>query len=214
MSFDRLKRPTLSFTQVPNDLICSPFLSCKAKTVYCYLISRPDDWKFYTKEIVKNMKETINTVESAIKELIAFGWIEKEQIRVNGRFSHSVYSLYYEVSTVPQNTVYGKTVNDKTVNGILIPTNTNSTNTKRNNTDTTSSRSDFSFNSFREEFILKYKHGFHLSDCKPWSKDTLFKIDDDNKIFNTVSNKLINKDDAYIVWNYLYEKFKIQNQGL
>ncbi|MCX6051396.1 MAG: helix-turn-helix domain-containing protein [Campylobacterales bacterium] len=213
MSFDRLKRPTLSFTQVPNDLICSPFLSCKAKTVYCYLISRPDDWKFYTKEIVKNMKESIDTVNSAINELIASGWIEKELIRVGGKFSHSVYTMYYEVLTVKVKTVHGKTTHDETAHGFLPSTNTNSTNTKRNNTDTTSSRSDFSFNSFREEFILKYKHGFHLSDCKPWSKDTLFKIDDDNKIFNTVSNKLINKDDAYIVWNYLYEKFKNKNQG-
>jgi len=58
---DRLKKPKMDFTQVPNDLICSTDISCKSKAVYCYLVSRPNDWKFYTTEIVNNMKESLNT---------------------------------------------------------------------------------------------------------------------------------------------------------
>jgi len=37
---DRLIKPRMQFTQVPNDLIYSTDISCKAKAIYCYLISR------------------------------------------------------------------------------------------------------------------------------------------------------------------------------
>ena len=130
MSFDRLRKPQQRFTQVPNGLICSPELTAKAKAVYCYLISRPDDWKFYTSEIATNMYESEKTVKKAIKELISFGWIDKQQIRVKGKYSHNVYSIYYEVSTVNPKTVGGKTDDHKTDDHFLPPTNTNNTNTE------------------------------------------------------------------------------------
>lgn len=118
---DVLKKPTLPFTQIPNELICSDNISAKAKAVYCYLCSRPNDWEFYTKEIEKNFKEGRDFITSAISELQLHGWISKFQVREGGKFSHTVYAIFY--------TANGKAVNGQTVNGKPATTNTDNTNT-------------------------------------------------------------------------------------
>lgn len=132
---DILKKQQLNFTMIPNTLICDPTISSKAKAVYCYLYSRPDDWQFYTKEIEKNFKEGRDAINSAISELISFGWIEKEQVRISGRFSHNEFTINIEQKAVNGITVNGKAVNGKTVNGKSAPTNTNRTNTEITNTE-------------------------------------------------------------------------------
>lgn len=77
----RLYKESTGFTQISNDIITNPNMSIKAKAVYCYLFSRPDGWVFYRSEIVKNFKESIKTIDSALKELADAGIIRKIQIR-------------------------------------------------------------------------------------------------------------------------------------
>ena len=203
MSHDRLIKPRVKFTQVPNDLICSSELTGIQKAVYCYLLSRPDDWKFYTSEIAKNMKESKDTIYKALKELIKFGWIEKKQIRkANGTFSHNVFTLFYEALTVSEKTVNGKTVNGKTVNGNLATTNTNTTNTKKTNNNSTCKRENF--RKFKEQFLKNIGDSFFYTSGIGWLSDTAFKIEN-GLIKNVVSNKIISKDESLKIWNYLYD---------
>ena len=195
MTHDRLRKPKMDFTQVPNDLICSPEISCKGKAVYCYLISRPDDWKFYTKEIVKNMKESINTVETALKELIDYGWIEKQRYRdEKGHLRHSIYTLFYEALSKPQKTKLGKTKLGKTKIGKLIPTNTKQTNTKQTNTNLTkekkkkeiivSSPSSLKVANFLLSKILGVNPNFKVNNFDRWMIDIDLSINEDKRTEN------------------------------
>lgn len=123
---NRMKRNPFPFTAVPNELICNPEITAKSKAIYCYLLSRPDNWIFYTEEIANNFKEGREAIASALKELIDFGWIAKEQIRKeDGTFSHNEYEIFPSPNyAVTENTVNGKAVNGKS--------STNNTNNNKN----------------------------------------------------------------------------------
>ena len=91
----KLYKEQTGFTQISNEIITNPNLSAKAKAVYCYLFSRPDGWVFYRSEIVKNFKESIKTIDIALKELSDYGVIEKVQRRSSeGVFSGFDIKMY------------------------------------------------------------------------------------------------------------------------
>jgi len=48
------ERLELNFAQVPKTALKDSKLSLKAKGLYSYLFSLPEDWKVYKTEIVKN----------------------------------------------------------------------------------------------------------------------------------------------------------------
>lgn len=92
------------FSQIPNELIASPNISGKAKAVYCYFISKPDNWTFYLGDMVCNMKEGEDAIRSAISELVKTGWIDREQLKVDGKYSGSriTVRLSSSVTSLPQ----------------------------------------------------------------------------------------------------------------
>ena len=71
-------------------------LSWKAKGLLCYMLSMPDDWKFYESELTKHAKDGRDSFRSAIKELILNGYINKgERIRDNkGLLKGYEYTVY------------------------------------------------------------------------------------------------------------------------
>ena len=82
------------FTIIPNALINDNNLSDRARFIFVYMASKPDDWIFYNSEISKSLKLTIDTLRKYMKELFASGWITKhEQIREMGMFGPNVYVL-------------------------------------------------------------------------------------------------------------------------
>lgn len=66
MKLDREKVP---FTQIANEILYRKDLSLKAKGMYAYLFSKPDDWNFAGDRIVRECKEGRKVVFSALKEL-------------------------------------------------------------------------------------------------------------------------------------------------
>ena len=75
-------------------------LSAKAKGILLYLLSRPDDWRVFEAEILKNFSDGRDSIRSGIKELIQFGYIKRSQKRNElGRMSGYEYEVY-EVSSV------------------------------------------------------------------------------------------------------------------
>jgi hypothetical protein len=43
----KLKKYVRNYTQVPNDIINDKRLSLKAKGLYLFLVSKPDNWDFF-----------------------------------------------------------------------------------------------------------------------------------------------------------------------
>lgn len=76
---NRIKR---NFSQLPNAVIEDENLSSKAKALFWYLASRPDDWNFINKNIQKALGiKDKDTIAKYLKELIDKGWIEREKAR-------------------------------------------------------------------------------------------------------------------------------------
>lgn len=142
---DNLKKHiTNPYSQIPNALIENPEITSKAKAVYCYLSSRPDNWVFYTKNIGDHIFEGKKAIRSALKELVKWGWITKKQLKTpQGLFLGNDIVIFDEQQHVdgsePQShpcAPYGTPANGTSPDGLHNNTdinNTNSNNTESNN---------------------------------------------------------------------------------
>ena len=61
----------------PNDLLNNPDISLKAKGLFAYIQSKPDDWSFSVERIANQVKDGIASVRTAIKELENAGYLER-----------------------------------------------------------------------------------------------------------------------------------------
>lgn len=65
------------FGAVPNDLLNNPEISFKAKGLYAYLNSKPDNWDFSVEGIASQVKEGVDSVRVGIHELEKFGYLKR-----------------------------------------------------------------------------------------------------------------------------------------
>lgn len=94
MAIIRSKR-NRNFSIIGNDLIGNSSLSFKARGLLIYMLSRPDDWKFYTTELAKrSSKEGISAIRTALEEIEKAGYlIRKKKRKDNGKFDGSDWKL-------------------------------------------------------------------------------------------------------------------------
>jgi hypothetical protein len=79
---------------IPNDLLNSVDISFKAKGLYAYIQSKPDNWEFSAERIAKQVKEGLPSVVSALKELENFGYLVRKRYQNNKGFWIVDYLLY------------------------------------------------------------------------------------------------------------------------
>lgn len=60
-------------------------LSWKAKGIIAYMLSMPDDWKFYMSELVKHSTDGERAFRAGFKELQDFGYVVRKPIREGQR---------------------------------------------------------------------------------------------------------------------------------
>jgi len=120
------------WTTVSNVHINDDRLSWKATAILTYLLSKPNDWTVYVKQLANAKKDGIKAVYSGIRELKEFGYIEHKFIHdVDGKIKHGEYIVHEEPIPVemPVNRVHepyaqkGDTVKGKTEKGTLLNTN-------------------------------------------------------------------------------------------
>ena len=69
MAIIRQKRKA-RFSIVDINVLEDERLSFKARGLLIYMLSKPDDWKFYTDELAKrSSKDGITAIKSALKEI-------------------------------------------------------------------------------------------------------------------------------------------------
>ena len=151
-----------NFTILNNTCIRDSRLSLKAKGLHTYFMSLPPNWSLYKSELVKHCKDGIESVNSALKELIEYGYVEiTEQKRSeNGRFSGKAYGFHAKpIKSIPDKllkdedepsddehrhgfpaTVKPSTVKPLTENPLLLTT--NKLNTDKQRTELTNSESE------------------------------------------------------------------------
>ena len=201
----------VNFTQVPNQIINDERVSLKAKGLYLFFVSKPDDWEFSLSGMTSQLKESKDTIISIINELCKFGYIDKVKNRNGSRQGLNDYILHLEPHRIPYSPPESKNQSLKIRVGKSESENSTTSNTKKSNTKksntSTSNKKKISFNQFRELFFnSEYRKGFTIS-LPPWSLNTGFRIDRNKMIYNTVSCRLVSKDEAYQIWQYLYSKY-------
>ena len=86
-----------NFTIIPNQLILDNTISDRARFIFVYMASKPDNWDFYIGFMCKELRLSEDTVRKYINELCEKGWIIKcEQKNISGRFGAVSYILNSE----------------------------------------------------------------------------------------------------------------------
>jgi hypothetical protein len=100
-----------NFTIIPNDIIRNKNLSDRARFLFCYMASMPDEWKFYQGVMAKELGYTKDTLRKYIEELLQTGYLNREQRRETGKFDSYDYTLNFSPCMEKPDTV--KTRNGK-----------------------------------------------------------------------------------------------------
>lgn len=94
-----------NFTILNNTCIRDSRLSLKAKGLHTYFMSLPPKWNLYKSELVKHSKDGMESVNSAIKELVKFGYVEitAQQRTSSGQFSGKAYGFHAKpIKDIPE----------------------------------------------------------------------------------------------------------------
>jgi hypothetical protein len=92
----KLYKNRRGFTQAPNDIVQDKDLSFKARGLWVYLESKPDNWNFSLKRISEESTDGIDSVRSGIHELEKVGLLLREKSFKNGQFDGYDYILELE----------------------------------------------------------------------------------------------------------------------
>jgi hypothetical protein len=104
-----------NYTTISNQLFKSKGISLKAKGLMGYLLSLPNDWNLSINGIVACSKEGRRAIGNIINELIAAGYIERNQVRKNGKFIGYDYFVFEQPKRP-----FADTTNEDTQNSIQI----------------------------------------------------------------------------------------------
>lgn len=93
-----------NYQVLPRELIFDNKLSDRARFVFCFMASKPNDWDFYLEPMAKEIGYSVETLRKYINELVKSGWLTKgEQERKEGnRYGAVIYTLNEKVLT-PEN---------------------------------------------------------------------------------------------------------------
>jgi len=95
MTIIRVHRKEKDFFVAKNEAMNSTKLSFKAKGLWAYAMSRPDDWTFSVAHLVKVSKDKEKAIYSALRELITAGYAHREQKQgEDGRWNSTDYIIF------------------------------------------------------------------------------------------------------------------------
>lgn len=87
-----IKKFDVGFTQVSNIILNDNQISLKAKGLFAYLFSKPDDWEFHISAMEKELKEKRDAILSTVNELIEHNYITRKQ-KNDGKFGGILYEF-------------------------------------------------------------------------------------------------------------------------
>lgn len=110
-----------NYSTISNAFLNDEQLSWKAKGLLTWLLTRPDNWKIFSKDLQTRSTDGRDSTNSAIEELIKNGYIERISIREKGIYRGYDYTVY---ESPPQDNRSGKpaAVNPNTENPQLVIT--------------------------------------------------------------------------------------------
>lgn len=85
-----------NFTTIDNTVLKDDRLSWKAKGLFAYLWSKPDNWDYKVTEVAKHSADGESSTSTGVKELEKYGYLKREQQNDKGCFGGSVWVLTEE----------------------------------------------------------------------------------------------------------------------
>jgi hypothetical protein len=82
-----------NFGVAPNELLNDSAISLKAKGLYVFMQSKPEDWVFSLDRIAYQNKDGKDSVRNAIYELVEAGYLIKEKVYNGKGGSLSIYKI-------------------------------------------------------------------------------------------------------------------------
>ena len=78
----------------PNELLNNKNISLKAKGLYAYIQSKPDNWDFSVKKMSCQLKEGVDGITAAVKELEDNGYLMRKKYQNDKGFFDMDYYLF------------------------------------------------------------------------------------------------------------------------
>jgi Helix-turn-helix domain len=79
-----------NFTIVSNEMIQNPDMSNKARGLYVYMLSMPDDWQFCVADLMNRSTDGRDSIKSQLNELERIGYIKRgQETNADGTFGHA-----------------------------------------------------------------------------------------------------------------------------
>ena len=89
-----------NYTTINNTIVKDNRLSWKAKGIWLYAFSRPDDWTFYVSDLINQSTDGKDAVYAGLKELEECGYLQKDQRKKeDGKFT-KVDWVFYETPNI------------------------------------------------------------------------------------------------------------------
>ena len=172
-----------NFTTINNEFIFNKNMSLKAKGLLTHLLALPNDWKLYVEEVEKWHTDGKRAIYSAFNELKENGYLEREQIRKEGKIIRWDYIIYEK----PQSSIVDIQNVDEENEDIQKRTLLNTNNTKDLNVlNTNNSKLEYPIELNLEawEYWKKYRAEQFRSKYKPIGEKAaikkLLKISENN----------------------------------
>lgn len=103
----KITKLNVPYAQVPNELLCDPAVSFKAKGLWSYIQSKPNDYDFSAERIADETADGVDSIKTALQELEDKGYLVRKRLQ-SGRVDY--------VLTFPkvENPTGGKSLRGKT----------------------------------------------------------------------------------------------------
>ena len=86
---------TKDFTVMSNHHLKNKDLSLRAKGLLSVMLSLPEEWDYTLKGLAQISKEGLDAVRAAVRELEAFGYVERRRMRnVKGQLTDTEYLIH------------------------------------------------------------------------------------------------------------------------
>lgn len=170
-----------NFTQIPNQLLFDSRISFGARILFCYLASKPNNWKIINQDIIDTLQVSCDSIAKYFKELLNVGWISRErEIDEHGQFCGGYdYTVYYKPN-LPKKSELEKTPNKEKV--LIRKKSENINNTKTTNNTNISNNINNSLNKNNNINNINNKQEY------------IVEINRDDKIIYTGFKEILDKD--------------------
>jgi hypothetical protein len=78
---------------ISNEVVQDSNLSDRARFIYCYMASMPDDWVFYQANLAKSLGYSRDTLQKYMNELLSAGVLTRKQEKNGTKFANYTYEL-------------------------------------------------------------------------------------------------------------------------